>query len=511
MNIKFTTTLVTLLFLVIAGSSNAQINIEWQKSLGTPYTDSALKVFPDEKENIIVIGKETHADFAGNIREYMMVAKFDQAGQEIWKTYHDVAFNTFNPPVDYSVGEHFYTEEFGDTLLNLIIKIQNRVLQYKILDHSGQYYFYEETVSDIVDINRINEKVFANVLCSFQQSCYGPDSLVVTRFDPSPDSIIFDPVVWIFEMKQNFRTTAFQGYYEFDLQDIQEDGNGNTFLLVQIEKWAFQFCTDCPSAFVDAWNEVFKFDAEGNLLGHVNLKTSTAVVSAMRLIQLDTERITVQVNDINASGTKMLTNIYYLNHNLTLQKKFLMEEGYSLLESDEEGNLVTTRNIFDEEDPEIKGLSDVLVEKFDPDGNFIEQAYFGGSSWDYPRAMTLTEDGAIYFLANSESTDFDITENFGGQDIWFVKLTKEGATSVDEQVQIGSLSVFPNPVGDVVHVVTDEPLQIGIYDMQGRVVRSAVSVSSATTIDVSALSQGCYVIKGVNESNQVFISRVIKL
>ena len=137
----------------------AQTKMEWQKTIGTPFHDNALQVFPDEQGNIIVIGKESHADFAGNIREYMMVVKYDAAGQEIWKTYHDVAFNVFNAPVDYSIGDHFYTEEFGDTLLNLIIKIQDRVLQYKILDHSGQYYFYEETLAEIIDVNRKNEKV----------------------------------------------------------------------------------------------------------------------------------------------------------------------------------------------------------------------------------------------------------------------------------------------------------------------------------------------------------------
>ncbi|MBK8830742.1 MAG: T9SS type A sorting domain-containing protein [Saprospiraceae bacterium] len=489
----------------------AQTKMEWQKTIGTPFHDNALQVFPDEQGNIIVIGKESHADFAGNIREYMMVVKFDAAGQEIWKTYHDVAFNVFNAPVDYSIGDHFYTEEFGDTLLNLIIKIQDRALQYKILDHSGQYYFYEETLAEIIDVNRENEKVYAKVLCSFQQSCYGPDSLVVQRFDPSPDSLIFDPVVWTFEMKQDFRTAPFQGHYDFNIQAIREDGQGNTYLLVQIEKWQFQFCTDCADAFIDAWCEVFKFDAEGNFIGHINLKTAKAVVSGMSFVELNDESITIQINDINAAGTKLLTTICRLNHDLTIQKKFEMTEAYNLVRADVDGNLVTCRNIFDDTDPEIHGLSDVLVSKFDADGNFIEQAYFGGSSWDFPRALTVTEDGAIYFLANSESNDFDVTENFGGQDMWLVKLTEDGATSVEDQVVAGPLSVFPNPVGDMVHLMTDEPLHIAVYDMHGRQVYQSAKGQFIKQIDVSSFPQGCYLLKGVNEGQQVYTTRVIKL
>lgn len=491
--------------------ATAQTEIEWQKSIGTPFYDNALQVFPDEKGNIIVIGKENHADFAGNIREYMMVIKLNADGQEIWKTYHDVAFNVFNAPVDYGIGDHFYTEEFGDTLLNLIITIQGRVLQYKILDHSGQYYFYEETLSEIIDVNRENEKVYAKVLCSVQQSCYGPDSLVVQRFDPSPDSIIFDPVVWTFEMKQNFRTTPIQGYYEFDIQEIREDAHGNTYLLVQIERWEFQFCTDCASVFIDAWCEVFKFDEVGNFLDHLNIKTTKAVVSGMRFIQMDDESITIQVNDINAAGTKLLTTICRLGHDLTIQDKFVMDEAYNLIRVDAEGNLVTCRNIFDDADPEIKGLSDILVTKFDRDGNFIEQAYFGGSSWDYPHDLTVTDDGAIYFLANTESTDFDITETFGAQDIWLVKLTEDGATSVDSDLPSVSLSVFPNPVVDIVHLIADEPLHIALFDMHGRQVYQSANGQLINKIDVSSFPQGCYLLKGVNEEQQVFTTRVIKL
>lgn len=505
--------LATLIFLAfsITTTALAQTKIEWQKSIGTPFTDNALYVFPDEKENIIVIGKETHADFAGNIREYMMVAKFNVSGQEIWKTYHDVAFNTFNAPTDYGIGEHFYTEEFGDTLLNLIVTIQGRVLQYKILDHSGQYYFYEETLSEIIDVNRINEKVYAKVLCSTQQSCYGPDSLVVQRFDPSPDSVIFDPVIWTFEMKQNFRTAPIQGHYDFDIQAIREDAQGNTYLLVQIEKWEFQFCTDCADAFVDAWCEVFKFDAAGQFIDHLNIKTTKAVVSSMNFIQVDDESITVQINDINAAGTKLLTTICRLSPDLTIQEKVDMNDVYYLIREDAEGNLVTVRNIFDAEDPEIKGLSDVLVTKFDRDGNLLEQTYFGGSSWDFPRALTVTDDGAVYFLADSESTDFDVTENFGGQDMWLVKLTEDGATSVGDQIVVESLSIFPNPAGDIVHLMTDEPLHIAIYDMHGRQVYQSAKGQLISQVDISSLPQGCYLLKGVNEGQQVYTTRVIKL
>jgi hypothetical protein len=502
---------VSVLLLGLFFEASAQVDIAWQKSLGTPYTDNGLQVFPDEQGNSIVIGKETHADFAGNIREYMMVAKFDPAGNELWKTYHDVAFNTFSLPVDYTVGRHFYTEEFGDTLLNLVISIYDRILQYKIIDRSGQYYFYEEITADIIDVDRQNEKVYANVRCSIQQSCYGPDSLIVQKFDPTPDSLIFDPVEWTFEMKQDFRTAPIQGHYDFDIQDIRMDGAGNTYLLVQIERWDFQFCTDCADAFIDAWCEVFKFDAGGQLLDHVNLKTARAVVSNMRFISLSAEGLTVQINDINAAGTKVLTSVYRLDDDLSLLKKFDMDEAYYLIQADKDNNLVTCRNIFDENDPEIKGLSDALVSTFDPDGVLLWRRYFGGSSWDFPRALSIAGDGSIYFLADSESTDFDVTENFGGQDIWFVKLTEGGSTLVGNDPKAGVLSIFPNPTADYFQVNTQEPIHVDVFDAQGRAVLSQGVSPQDMRISLSSLPQGVYTCRGVNDAGQVFNAMVVKV
>ncbi|MDQ3017388.1 MAG: hypothetical protein M3R25_11805 [Bacteroidota bacterium] len=91
--------------------ATSQTNIDWQKSIGTPSDDSANKLFNDLDGNLLIIGSEYHADFAGNVKNYMLITKLDVEGNEVYKKYHDVSFETFSLPFDYYFGRHYYTTE----------------------------------------------------------------------------------------------------------------------------------------------------------------------------------------------------------------------------------------------------------------------------------------------------------------------------------------------------------------------------------------------------------------
>ncbi len=489
----------------------SQTSIAWQRSIGDIYADKAINIFPDRHGNIIAVGQEPHFDFTGNLRDYMLLTKYDPAGNVLWKTYHDVQFETFSLPLDYYIGRHFYTEEWGDTLLNLVINIAGRTLQYRVNDQTGQFFFAEEIASEIVDVNlNTNDKVYANILCSIQQACYGPDSLVVQAINPIPDST-FNTVRWTFEMKQSFRTAPIQGHYDFDLQDIRFDQDGFAYLLVQIERWDFQFCTDCADAFVDAWCEVFKFDPQGQLVRHVNLKTAKAVVSSMNFLKIDSNNLVIQINDINAAGTKVLTSVYKVSSKeLVLEKKFDLDLLYPDVRVDDQYNYYSIRNVFDANDPNVKGLSDILVSKYTSDGTRLWKQYFGGSSWEFPQGLALGNDGGVYFFANSESHDFDVAENNGSQDMWLVKLTEEGTTGIGELTEKETLSAYPNPAIDVINIHADDALRISIYDMRGNAVLRQ-DTKTSDQVNIAKLPAGVYVVRGMDAAGKEFLSRIVKL
>lgn len=500
-----------LLFTLLVIPVSSQTSIAWQKSIGDVYADKAITIFPDRHGNIIAIGQEPHLDFTGNLRDYMLLTKYDPSGNVLWKTYHDVQFETFSLPIDYYVGKHFYSEEWGDTLLNLVINIAGRTLQYRVNDQTGQFFFAEEIASEIIDVNlHTNDKVYANVLCSIQQACYGPDSLVVQAFNPIPDST-FNTIRWTFEMKQSFRTAPIQGHYDFDIQDIRFDQDGYAYLLVQIERWDFQFCTDCADAFVDAWCEVFKFDPQGQLVRHVNLKTAKAVVSGMNFIEIDSNNLVIQINDINAAGTKVLTSVYKVSaKELVLEKKFDLDLLYPDVRVDDQNNYYSIRNVFDANDPNVKGLSDILVSKYTSDGTRLWKQYFGGSSWEFPQGLAVGKDGGVYFFANSESNDFDVAENNGSQDMWLVKLTEDGTTGTGDMPKAEELSLSPNPAIDVININTDEALHISIYDLQGNLVLRQ-DTGTSEQLNIAKFPAGVYVVRGVDEAGKEYVSRIVKI
>lgn len=499
-------------FLILAASLSveAQPSIAWQESIGTTASDEGLSLFRDESENLVVIGREPHADFTGNVRPYMFIAKFDPDGNELWKQYHDVAFETFNPPLDYYLGGHFVTEEFGDTLINLVININNRTILYKMLNRDGSFYYYEEITSPIIDVARDNDRVYAGVLCSIQQSCYGPDSLVIEKFDPTPDSMIFNPIEWTFELKQNIRTASITGHYDFNLQDIRLDHEGNVYLLVQIERWDFQFCTDCADAFVDAWCEVFKLNPDGEWVGHKRLKVSHAVVSHMGFVSFADDEMVIRIDDINGAGTAIVTSIFKVNPDLLITKQFTLDRNYPAIVVNQDDHFIAAANIFDPLDTEIKGLTDVLISEFDANGTLQWKKYLGGSGYDFIRGLTLTADDDFVFMAHTDSDDFDVTDAIGDQDIWLVKLG-EGTSGVFNPTQTTDLVTFPNPATDHLFLQVTSPTQVEIYDVQGRQLLRTRIDNSRQRIDVCALPAGVYGLLATDPSGRRYVGKWIKM
>jgi hypothetical protein len=73
-----------------------------------------------------------------------------------------------------------------------------------------------------------------------------------------------------------------------------------------------------------------------------------------------------------------------------------------------------------------KGTYDFWVTKISSTGNLLWEKNFGGSEIDEARAITSTNDGNLIIVGDSRSSDKDVSINFGGADVWVLKMSVEG-------------------------------------------------------------------------------------
>ncbi|MCF6307664.1 MAG: hypothetical protein L3J09_06890 [Flavobacteriaceae bacterium] len=74
----------------------------------------------------------------------------------------------------------------------------------------------------------------------------------------------------------------------------------------------------------------------------------------------------------------------------------------------------------------LHSLGDYWAIKMDSNGNKIWRRYFGGSHVDQGKDVLQTPDGGFLLIGISESSDFDITNAYGANDFWAIKINADG-------------------------------------------------------------------------------------
>jgi hypothetical protein len=72
------------------------------------------------------------------------------------------------------------------------------------------------------------------------------------------------------------------------------------------------------------------------------------------------------------------------------------------------------------------GNTDLWILKIDINGNELWQKSYGGTGYDYLSAIKKTQDGGYVMVGYSYSTDNNLPQNKGGSDIWVLKINNLG-------------------------------------------------------------------------------------
>ncbi len=103
------------------------------------------------------------------------------------------------------------------------------------------------------------------------------------------------------------------------------------------------------------------------------------------------------------------------------------DEANSIQQTTDGGFIVAGRSVSSDGDvSQSFGGNDVWIVKIDTAGDIIWEKSFGGSTWDEARCIQQTNNGGFIVAGHSNSNDGDVTGNHGNDDYWIVNLDSAG-------------------------------------------------------------------------------------
>ncbi len=105
-----------------------------------------------------------------------------------------------------------------------------------------------------------------------------------------------------------------------------------------------------------------------------------------------------------------------------------VEDGWSIHQTSDGGFIVAgDAHSVDGDLTENFGGGDVWILKLNEDGDIEWQKSYGGSNFDYAWSLALTSDDGYVIGGMSSSSDGDLTINNGDNDYWILKLSSDGS------------------------------------------------------------------------------------
>ncbi len=216
-------------------------------------------------------------------------------------------------------------------------------------------------------------------------------------------------------------------------------------------------------------------------------------------------------NDQDVSGNHGFTDYWVMKSdadgNLLWQKSFGGSDydiAGSIAQTTDGGFILTGDSYSSDGDvTENYGLDDYWILRLDTSGNLVWQKSLGGSGYDQANAIRQAADGGFIVAGLSFSNDHDVSGNhessFGAsEDYWIVKLTDEVESGINS-VQGNTLSIFPNPVTDLL-MIDPGPypfdFAIGVYNVAGKKIRIPVNFNETQVqLNTSSLANGFYLVE----------------
>ena len=157
------------------------------------------------------------------------------------------------------------------------------------------------------------------------------------------------------------------------------------------------------------------------------------------------------------------------------------------------------------------GPSTITLCKFDKEMNLQWRRYYGGDGSFYDvNVIKATEDGGCIMTGvyNKDMQVYDLLS-------YVLKVDENGYDAIGENAESIARPYFcyPNPAKDIVHIEFSPDVNcqsVEIYTLDGHMVETCHGASLQTTIDISSLNSGVYMLKLRMSDGKEWSERIVK-
>ncbi|MBC8047954.1 MAG: hypothetical protein H7Y00_14245, partial [Fimbriimonadaceae bacterium] len=481
-------------------------DIIWQKCLGGSEHEEAHEILVNDAGEYIIAGKTNSADFdISNNETYdedFWVVRTDSMGNILSEkciggSQEDASYSATLTSDGYTViGETYSDDGDVEDLIGeydvLIAKFSNQYIFYADVDVDGfgdaSFYVYADTIpygydNDSLDCNdtdiSINPLAIDNVCDGIDKNCDG----VIDNF--SPDIVEsyhhyggsnYD---WVASFNI-FQQTLDSGYIlmsatnsnDFDVSGLHNEfGGGNDYWLVKLDsnmniqwqkclggsdsEFPYSVCQTTDGGYV---MNGYTISLDGDVSGLHGYDTDFWVVKLNSDGEIEWQKCLG--GSSGETGTKITQTLdggyIACGSSLSADGDILVNYGsYDnwVVKIDSEGNIIWEKTLggsdvdectdvipvtsggylvvssaesSDHDVSDNYGLDDFWIAKLDNSGNLIWEKNYGGTGEDDPRTAIETEDGGFIIAGVSNSNDFDISGTHGNYDSWVIKIDSLG-------------------------------------------------------------------------------------
>ena len=125
----------------------------------------------------------------------------------------------------------------------------------------------------------------------------------------------------------------------------------------------------------------------------------------------------------------------------------------------------------------------------------------------------LIPDESTSTLIAEENGNYTVNVTLGGCTSALSAAATVANTAVIDKTLDAAITVYPNPVKDLLNIElvgNIGQLSLELIDVTGRVLVSETSIVAATTIDMSSLSSGTYLVKFIDANGKLAVKQIVK-